>query len=117
MATKRATQKRGTGSRGRRGGNSSSSRISAATLLEKPLENMDLRKFNGGGYKKVVRNIYKSPISLYLVGGVAAYFIGRFSWRYYQDHPEVSEFIKDNFDTVETRLREFRSGGEEVARH
>lgn len=115
---KKTTQRTRSSNRGRR--SSSKSALSAESLLERPLKNVDLRKLNGPGYKKVIRDIYKSPLAAYLAGGVGAFFLGRFAWRYYQNHPEISEFIKDNFDTVESRLRDFRGEStvdEEVARH
>ena len=98
----------------RRGGKRSTSVSSG--LLEKPI---DMRKFNGGGYKKILRDIYKSPISLWLASGVGGYFLARFMLRYYRNHPEIAEFFCENFDTVEARLREFRGGSmdEDMARH
>jgi hypothetical protein len=87
--------------------------VSAASVLQRPLENLDLRKLNGGGYKRVIRGLYNNPISLYVAGTVGAFFLGRFAYRYYQDHPEISDFIRENIDTVESRLREFRGGATE----
>lgn len=99
---------------GRRKGTKS---VSKAALLENPI---DLRKLNGGGYKKVIRSLYKSPIALYLASGVGSYFAVRFLFRYYKDHPEIAEFVRDNFESVESRIREFRGGSamdEDMARH
>jgi hypothetical protein len=114
---KKASERTRLSYRGRR--KSSAKSPSAESLLEKPLENIDLRKLNGPGIKKIIREIYKSPLAMYLAGGVGAFFIGRFAYRYYQDHPEISDFIKENFDTMESRLREFRSEimDGDVARH
>lgn len=99
---------------GRRKGTKS---VSRESLLENPI---DLRKLNGGGYKKVIRSLYRSPISLYLASGVGSYFLVRFLFRYYKDHPEIAEFVRDNFESVESRIREFRGGNamdEDMARH
>lgn len=100
---------------GKRQVNKSRSR-SRESLLDNPL-NIDLRRFNGPGYKKVLREVAKNPIS-YLAGGFGAYLLGRFMFRYYQSHPEISDFIRDNFESVEERLKEFRgSRDEDYARH
>lgn len=119
MAKKVTQRKRGSttsrrsNTRGRRSGSS----YSGESLLERPLEGFDLRKFNGNNYKNVVRDFSKSSSLLYLVGGIGAFFLGRWALRYYQNHPEISEFIKENVDTVEARLREFRGGEIEEVRH
>lgn len=61
--------------------------------------------------------MYRNPVS-YLAGGVGAYVLGRLMFRYYKNHPEISEFIRDNFEAVEERLREFSGNQEETyARH
>jgi hypothetical protein len=93
-----------------------SSGKSRESILENPL-NIDLRRFNGPGYKRILRDVYKNPIS-YLAGGVGAYMLGRFMLKYYKNHPEISEFIRENFESVEERLKEFRGNREEdYARH
>jgi len=100
---------------GKRQGRVSRSK-SRESFLETPL-NIDLRKLNGPGYKKILRDVYKNPIS-YLAGGVGAYMLGRFMMRYYKNHPEISEFIRENYEAVEERLREFTGNQEETyARH
>lgn len=90
---------------GRSSGRRGSKSVSKAGAL-------DLRRLSGPGYKKVIRDIYKSPIALYLASGVGTFFLGRFLFRYYKNHPEIAEFVRDNFETVEAKLREFR--GEEI---
>lgn len=115
--TRGSSSRSSSNSRGRRS-NTNSRRSSSDSILERSFDSFDLRKLNGGGYKKVVRDFTRSPSLLYLAGGIGAYFIGRFAYRYYQNHPEISDFIKENVDTVESRLREYRGGSqEEVARH
>ncbi len=69
----------------------------------------------GTGYKKMARAVSGNPWALSLAGGIGAFFIGRFLYRYYENHPEISEFIQDNFETVESRLREFR--GDDTVAH
>lgn len=107
------------GSRSNRGRKSTRGRsVSAKTLLKRPLEGFDFRKLNSGSYKRAVRGL-NSPVLLSIAGSVGAFFLGRFIYRYYQSHPEISDFIRENIDTVEEKLREFRGGtvDEEIARH
>lgn len=108
------------GNRSRRNvsrGGSSRSRANE-TNVEKSL---NLNRLRSGGYKKIAKNVSKNPLALYLASGLGAFFLGRFVYRYYQNHPEISDFIQENFDTVESKLREFRSGRgleeERIARH
>ncbi len=68
----------------------------------------------GAGYKKIARAVSSNPWALSLAGGIGAYFIGRFLYRYYENHPEISDFIQENFETVESKLREIR-GTDSVA--
>jgi hypothetical protein len=68
----------------------------------------------GARYKKIVRAVSGNPWALAIAGGIGTFFIGRFMYRYYENHPEISEFIQDNFETVESRLRELR-GDDSVA--
>lgn len=123
MAKKAATQRnrgsssRSTNTRTRRS-NTNSRRSSSESILTKPFESLDFRRLNGTSYKRMVRDISRSSPLLYIAGGIGAFLVGRFAYRYYQDHPEVSDFIKENVDTVESKLREFRGGhDEEIARH
>lgn len=97
------------GSRGRRSSSGSNSTSSRRTSSKK----VDLRKFNNTDLQRVVKKIGDSPIALYLAGGVGTFFLARFALRYYRNHPEIQEFIRENFDTVENTLREYRSGGVE----
>lgn len=88
------------------------SRRRPSTTTEQILDKagIDLRVLNGrGGFKKTMRKTSQSPLAAYLAGSVGAFFLARFLYRYYQDHPEILTTIRDNFDSIEDRLREFRS--------
>lgn len=113
----RASSRSTSSNRGRKSNRGRS--VSAKSILARPLQNIDLRRLNGGGYKRVIRGLSDRPVWLSIAGSVGAFFLGRFLYRYYQNHPEISEFIQDNFNTVEEKLREFRGGdiNEDVARH
>lgn len=62
----------------------------------------------GMNYKNILRKIKANPLSIYMAGGVGAFFLGRFAIRYYKSHPEIQSFIKENFDTVEEKIREYK---------
>ena len=77
-------------------------------------------KTSGMSYQSILRKIKASPVSFYVAGGVGAFFLGRFAIRYYKSHPEISTFLKENFDTVEEKLREYKKymmSDEAEARH
>lgn len=77
-------------------------------------------KASGMSYQSILRKIKASPLSVYVAGGVGAFFLGRFAIRYYKSHPEISTFLKENFDTVEEKLREYKNNmmsDEAEARH
>lgn len=88
--------------------------------ISSKMNKIDLGKLNGREYKKVMKNIYRSPDALYLASGVGTVILARFLFRYYKDHPEIAEFMRDNFDTVGARIRELSSQNikkEDFARH
>lgn len=68
----------------------------------------NLKNINKADVKRVMRKIGNNSLALYLAGGVGALFLGRFAYRYYRNHPEIQEFIRENFDSVENSLREYR---------
>jgi hypothetical protein len=41
-------------------------------------------------------------------GGIAAVVLGRYLWRYYQDHPEILTSLREGFESLEERLRDFQ---------
>lgn len=96
------------GTRGRKSSSRSKSSSSQSSQRK-----VDLRKFNNTDIQRVVKKIGENPIALYLAGGVGTFFLARFAYRYYRNHPEIQEFIRENFDTVESTLREYRSGSVE----
>lgn len=51
------------------------------------------------------------PLLSLIGGGIVAAYFGRYLFRYYQGHPEISETIRDRLDGVESRLRNFRIRG------
>jgi hypothetical protein len=41
--------------------------------------------------------------------GVGAFFLVRYAIRYYKAHPEISEFIQENIETAEEKLKEYKA--------
>lgn len=113
MAKKTAQgSSRNTASSSRR--NVSSRRNKNINLLTTPINDRRVT------YKSFFRRIGSSPLAYYLGGGVASLLIARFSYRYYQEHPEIKDFLRENFDNVEDKLREYRDSfmsDETEARH
>lgn len=104
----KSSTKRSTSSRGRR----SSSNSSSDSLLDKARSSFDFRKVRGLNYENALRKVSANPWAMYVAGGIGAFYLARFAYRYYKTHPEFSEFIKENIDTVESSLREYRGGSE-----
>lgn len=50
----------------------------------------------------------RSPITKAVGIGVAGYFAYKWGRKFYEEHPEIGEFIRDNLETVEDKFREYR---------
>jgi hypothetical protein len=59
--------------------------------------------------KSFMNRIRSNPVAMYLGGSVAAVLLVRWGYHFYKDHPEIKEFILDNFDTVEDKLKEYKN--------
>ncbi len=64
---------------------------------------------------RAARNYYNlaqewsaKPVVRYVAGGIAAAVLARIALKMSGRYPEIVGFIRDNLDTVETKLREFR---------
>ncbi len=72
-------------------------------------------------YKNLIRYLSKNTAAKYVLGGIAGVVLVRFAMRYYREHPEISDFLRDNFENVEGRLRQYRqnlsSDTSSMARH
>ena len=94
--------------------NTGRSKSGVEKVLEMPIidKRMTARSF--------INRIRSNPMAMYLGGSVAAIVIMRWGYRFYKDHPEIKEFLLDNFDTVEDKLREYKNSfGSDIseARH
>lgn len=63
----------------------------------------------GRNLQTSIRDIAALPAARYIAGGLGLALLTRFAIRYYKSHPAISEYVKENFDTVEGKLREYRS--------
>lgn len=74
-----------------------------------------------GNYKNLIRNLSSNITTRYVLGGIAGMLLVRFAMKYYREHPEISDFLRDNFENVEGRLRQYRqnlsSDTSSMARH
>ena len=56
----------------------------------------------------IARRLRGSPIGMALLAGAGSFILGRFLIKYYQNHPEIGEFVRENFDSVGAKIRDFR---------
>jgi hypothetical protein len=68
------------------------------------------RRGRGGlNYQRLLTKVKGNPLLLNAGIGVGAFFLVRSAIRLYKNHPEFSEWIRDNMDTVESKFREYKS--------
>lgn len=60
-------------------------------------------------YKEVLRGFISSPAVKYVAGGVATAILARLAANISDRYPEISNFIKENLETVENKLGEFKN--------
>ncbi len=82
---------------GRKGGRASGSRRSSSTL-ERNYQN----------YRDLLLEWSERPAVRYVAGGIGIALLGRFAYSMSDRYPEVSRFFRENLDTIEDKLREFR---------
>ncbi len=71
-----------------------------------------------GEYKDVLREFISNPAVKYVAGGIATAILARIATNISERYPEISNFIKENLDTVEGKLNEFRNDSDaSSARH
>lgn len=49
-----------------------------------------------------------APATMYVAGGIGLAVLGRFAFKYYQSHPEISDYIKENYEAVESKIHDYR---------
>ena len=74
---------------------------------------LNLSRLNLGGrgrnWQKMVGGVIAAPATMYIAGGLGVAFLARFAYKYYNSHPEISTFVGGKIDSVETKLKEYRS--------
>lgn len=68
------------------------------------LKNLDAKEV-----KSSVKDFITAPSTLYVAGGIGAALLARFAFKYYKAHPEITQKVKNNIDSVENKLKEYRS--------
>lgn len=81
----------------RKGGRASSSRRSTSTL-EKNYRN----------YRDTLLEWSERPAVKYVAGGLGLAVLARFAYSMSDRYPEIARFVRENIDTIEDKLREFR---------
>jgi len=81
----------------RRSGSASRTRRSSSTL-EKNYRN----------YRDTLLEWSERPAVRYVAGGIGIALLGRLAFSMSDRYPEVSRFFRENLDTIEDKLKEFR---------
>ncbi len=56
-------------------------------------------------YHRVLKTLGHNPKVMYLGLGLGVVVLGRIIFRYYQNHPEVMEFVRDQVQIFEKKFR------------
>lgn len=72
-------------------------------------------------YQDRIQEFFARPAVKYVAGGLAAAALTRLALKFSDRFPEVSGIVRDSLETMESRLSEFRGGGDseltDEARH
>lgn len=68
-------------------------------------------------FSGIVREFISSPTVRYVAGGIASAMLARLATKISEKYPELSNFLRENIDTFEGRLAEFKPGQTESQRH
>jgi hypothetical protein len=82
---------------GRRGGKASGSRRSTSSLER-----------NYRNYRDTLLEWSERPAVKYVAGGLGLAVLARFAYSMSDRYPEISRFVRENIDTIEDKLKEFR---------
>lgn len=61
------------------------------------------------GWSKTFKGFISAPATMYVAGGIGVAVLARFAYKYYNSHPEISDYIKENFESVESKLKEYKN--------
>ncbi len=66
------------------------------------------RSSSSGDYQHMIRELISNPAVKYIAGGIATSILTRLAQNMSEKYPELSRFLKENIDSFEGRLGQFR---------
>ncbi|MFL5785743.1 MAG: hypothetical protein ACJ76H_14090 [Bacteriovoracaceae bacterium] len=88
---------------GAKGGRKTQSRRGNSSVLSsRSLER------NYRNYRDTLLEWSERPAVRYVAGGIGIALLGRFALNISDKYPEISRFFRENLDTIEDKLKEFR---------
>ncbi len=73
----------------------------------------------GSEYSQLIREFISNPAVKYMAGGIATAILSRLANNMSDKYPELSRFLRENIDSFEGRLGQYRpgfSGGDRESR-
>lgn len=61
-------------------------------------------------YRDTLLEWSERPAVRYVAGGIGIALLARFAMNMSEKYPEISRFLRENLDTIEDKLQEFRGG-------
>lgn len=97
------------------GSNKRQSRVRKPITQDSGSENLQAssRSFRGSrgeDYSQLIRELFSNPAVKYVAGGIAVSILSRLAQNMSEKYPELSRFLKENIDSFEGRLGQFRPG-------
>ncbi len=73
------------------------------------------RSSSSGDYQHMIRELISNPAVKYIAGGIATSILARLAQNMSEKYPELSRFLRENIDSFEGRLGQYRPsyGGDE----
>jgi hypothetical protein len=68
-------------------------------------------------YKAIARELLNNPTVKYVAGGIATSLLTKLATKLSDRYPEISNFIRENMDTIESKFSDYRNNDSESARH
>ncbi|MFL5785742.1 MAG: hypothetical protein ACJ76H_14085 [Bacteriovoracaceae bacterium] len=69
-----------------------------------------LSNLNSSELSSKLREFIDNPMVKYVAGGIATAILSRLATNMGEKYPELSRFLRENIDTFEGRLGQYRSG-------
>lgn len=89
----------------------SGTNFGTSTALDSSERNFSMEDRSSGGRTHVIREWISNPAVKYVAGGIATAILSRLAQNMSEKYPELSRFLKENIDSFEGRLGQYRSGG------